>query len=471
MRFLSEATRRSILNDPTEGPSSALDALQDLLFDGPGDCHVLVDASHHPQLADMITTTAARASCLYNGEAAAKWGHVAPWLLTVTPDEQILRRLLRRGKAEWMLWDRAPAVFLRSASDHQQLVQHFRRFVKRRNEAGDWLFFRFQDPMVLSRYLTEIADWPQRLNDIFLPRNGQPITRIVTPDPAANSVTIFEPRLDAKELHDPPSPAAPGTLTAREQAIFAGSARAKARRQIADWLLRLDEPRFGRMGPEARLALTDHALSEARRFNMRFAEEVCWLLYAMSYFGSWCFHSARYGDLIAAASADGQRGLKLSKAIRRQAKLQFGDAGEWQDGIRQTRARVLDLYKARGWNGLDRHAATAVILPDGRANPEAASIEKMLDQQDDSCIAANLRTEPALAAARILANDLGLNFISDPLRPEFAGIIARAGSTEQGLRQIFEHALFGEQREAAKGNDDDYWQIPRNAAAAEMTSS
>lgn len=143
-----------------------------LLFPPDGDpemsTFVLLDAARIPNLRERLDTTEVEHTCLYNGEAEAQWGHVAPWLAKLTPDSRLLRPLFTDSGQPGDLWGAAAGVFLRSHATMDELRAHFRKFTKLYDpERGRMMFFRFYAPETLRTLIATLP--PDRLQHFAKP--------------------------------------------------------------------------------------------------------------------------------------------------------------------------------------------------------------------------------------------------------------------------------------------------------------
>ncbi|EPX78583.1 DUF4123 domain-containing protein [Litoreibacter arenae] len=114
---------------------------------------VLLEAARFFGLPEMLETSGLEYGCLFQGGSSSELADVAPYLLRLTPDAELLRHLLSgRGPDDppWQMWPRAGACFLRSAADLTTLIKHFRKFTRVFDErTGRWNYFRFYAPEVM----------------------------------------------------------------------------------------------------------------------------------------------------------------------------------------------------------------------------------------------------------------------------------------------------------------------------------
>jgi len=113
----------------------------------PPEVCALLDAARDPRIHPLIRRSHLDFRCLYQGAVPPVLAAAAPYLVSLSPGAAFTREVIELG------WGKSWGVFLRSPAILQDLVRHFRRFLRVRNEAGRVLFFRFYDPRVLRLYL------------------------------------------------------------------------------------------------------------------------------------------------------------------------------------------------------------------------------------------------------------------------------------------------------------------------------
>lgn len=172
-------------------PPPLPDALAELLFQGDqGPCYALLDAARLPEVPDILTGSGLEHACLFQGEAEADLAEVAPWLVRLTPDSRLTRRLLSGADSRWGLWGKDGAVFLRSTDDLASLRRHFRRMTRLQDpDSGRWFLFRFYAAPTMRDLVAGME--PARLR-----RFCGPVRRFVVPDGADAVRVIDRPEID-----------------------------------------------------------------------------------------------------------------------------------------------------------------------------------------------------------------------------------------------------------------------------------
>ena len=84
---------------------------------------------------------------LYKGRSEALLAPFAPHLFSFTSESDLSRWFFAQG------WGEAWGVFLASPAPPDELVRHFRRFLKVGLEGGNPFYLRFYDPRVLRAFL------------------------------------------------------------------------------------------------------------------------------------------------------------------------------------------------------------------------------------------------------------------------------------------------------------------------------
>lgn len=160
--------------------------LSDLLFAGPeARCVALLDAARIDNLPQMLAGGDLAHLCLFQGDAAEELAEVAPWLVELTPESRLARRLLSGDAAQWGLWGRDGAVFLRSKDDLATLRRHFRRMTRLYDRDSDaWLYFRFYAASTM-------RDLVSGMGAARLARFCGPVERFVIPVPAMREAAVL----------------------------------------------------------------------------------------------------------------------------------------------------------------------------------------------------------------------------------------------------------------------------------------
>src|SRR5437870_4817921 len=79
---------------------------------------------------------------LYGGTTADELQEVAPYLVAIGDNLELLEKLVGQG------WGRSWGVYLSSPLPCEELRRHLRKFLKVRTEDGEELYFRFYDQRV-----------------------------------------------------------------------------------------------------------------------------------------------------------------------------------------------------------------------------------------------------------------------------------------------------------------------------------
>ncbi len=107
----------------------------------------LLDGARDPRIVPLVRRSKLDQRCLFRGALHPRLAAAAPYLVNLAHGSRLTRDLLALG------WGASWGVYLRSAAILQDLVRHFRQFLRAEDEAGGGYFFRFYDPRVLRVYL------------------------------------------------------------------------------------------------------------------------------------------------------------------------------------------------------------------------------------------------------------------------------------------------------------------------------
>lgn len=113
----------------------------------PASIFALLDAARDPRILKMLRDSEAAFDCLYDGQARHDLEEVAPYLVSLPEDTNLLENLIESG------WGKAWGVFLASDEPLDHVRTHLRHFTMVERHDGHKMFFRFYDPRVLRIYL------------------------------------------------------------------------------------------------------------------------------------------------------------------------------------------------------------------------------------------------------------------------------------------------------------------------------
>lgn len=126
-------------------------ALRDEVFDPTGEAETfaLLDGAKVRHIEQVLDDDLLTKTCLFQGNALEDMGDVAPWLVKLPDNAMLTRRLFTHSDDGSDLWAARPGVLLQSSASLDELRGHFRRYVKLRNPADKWFYFRFWEPYVM----------------------------------------------------------------------------------------------------------------------------------------------------------------------------------------------------------------------------------------------------------------------------------------------------------------------------------
>ena len=142
----------------------------------PGNLYAVVDAGVD---ADVMTTIVSAekdplAQTLFDGEWAAKFAHVGPYLVDVgSSHDQLLDSVLEAG------WGKSWGIFVATNYDFVQTRSDLRKLLIAELPNGESIYFRFFDPRVLGRLFEDLEPDQVRMLPrctAFEGRNGSECT-------------------------------------------------------------------------------------------------------------------------------------------------------------------------------------------------------------------------------------------------------------------------------------------------------
>src|SRR5262249_35128420 len=127
---------------------SMVDRLVDHLWDkGPDPVFAILDGAVDPEVDPTLIDSGLPHACLFSGNLTKELARAAPYLVNLAQPADAARQMLKRG------WGKDWGIFLTAPASLEALRQHFRRFLRVRDEKGKILYFRYYDPRVLRAYL------------------------------------------------------------------------------------------------------------------------------------------------------------------------------------------------------------------------------------------------------------------------------------------------------------------------------
>lgn len=304
----------------------------------------IIDAAKIFGLPEMLETSGLPHRCLLRDAAA--FGHVAPWLVAVDGQPQLLRRLLTSGDGPSALWNKQAAIFLRSESGMDGLGRHLSRLVKVASYDGPAMFLRFWDPAIAHHYFAGIAGQMERALPFFSSPHAR-IQTLIVPSEAAGSARVFT-------LSDRGRAAAGVVVLDRfDRELLAQAHEPRLEHELADWLKRADPQRFRPFTPAQRKAVASHAVRESRTFGLRFKEEISYFLYMMSFLGGWFHKSPLRQDFAAAMMVDDDRRYaRMRQGFPVAYDAFFADEGDPVHRLIALRDSIAAMLQGREWSAV-----------------------------------------------------------------------------------------------------------------------
>ena len=115
----------------------------------PCDIYAVLDGAVVKQLPDYLEDRDSPFDCLLRGETDPLVLTRAPWVVRLSPGDEIFSWILQEGWGRnWGMFAAVPAD-----TDFDDVIDHFRQFVQVRLPDGRIVFFRFYDPRVQRLFL------------------------------------------------------------------------------------------------------------------------------------------------------------------------------------------------------------------------------------------------------------------------------------------------------------------------------
>ncbi|RLJ60417.1 uncharacterized protein DUF4123 [Litoreibacter meonggei] len=432
---------------------SVPDALRAQLFgpigQGSPATFAILDAAKIPNLPEILASTELEHQCLFTGDALEELGHVAPWIVALEDDDTFTRSLftLTDPPSPWTHWAKDAGIYLRSTAPLTALHAHFRKFTKVRmdgvpeGDRAEWQYFRFYEPEQAALYFNAIRAWPDRMVQFYRLPDGILVDRIIAVSSIANTAHIFAP--DPANM--PQTRPHAFVFQARDAQIFTSARRPRFRQELAEWLLRMDEPRFKPFSDEQLYALVDHGLREGDAYKFTFKEEYVYLINMMTYFGGWFHKSGRMPDISRILVEDAQgRQPNLKKQFPKTFTALYGNARQTYAGWAVLFGRMeAHLQKRGGWQGFTPNAARRLIASGTRhlGDEDRTRLDVFLSRVELDCDQRHILSPAARGISLLLSYMMGHGFFSDPLFPWAIEIAAEHDTLEAALPEIGDYAM------------------------------
>ncbi|MFQ6548981.1 DUF4123 domain-containing protein [Aestuariibius sp. 2305UL40-4] len=220
---------------------------------------------------------------LLNGPQARELADVAPVLLRFAntaigesrSDFEITflgrRDLLRTG------------VIFRAATGLDEMAAHLRRFVRLRDEAGRWSWFRLADPSVMSAYIPRsVGRRADRAAAWLQDASGTKLQSIIMlPEATAKTLIVATVRQDAL-----PEKRAPAALDEDDRRIFVATQQERFRAAFLAEMAARQPVRMRGLKEEHRQAFGQHSLNAALDCGITAPGEVAYFGHLMLYLGA-----------------------------------------------------------------------------------------------------------------------------------------------------------------------------------------
>lgn len=129
--------------------ANAIVRLSKILFpDKSRTTYALIDPSLAFGLTSILEQSDLFHRCLHRNPDDENFGSVYPWLVELTPDSTIFRKLCTSGMPRgW--WDDEVSIFIRTTLPADRLWSHLRKYHRIPDEHGSWFLLRYWDPELL----------------------------------------------------------------------------------------------------------------------------------------------------------------------------------------------------------------------------------------------------------------------------------------------------------------------------------
>ena len=223
--------------------------------------YAVVDAAHEPSVLRTLMESTSEHISLFEGEAAARLAHFAPYLVRLPPGSALLEALVRGG------WGKGWGVYFASSAAPHDLLAFLRRLLVTHLPDGTGALLRFYDPRVLRVLLPSITPAQQR--HLFGPIR---FFLMEAEDPSlALGFSLSARGLERVEL--PLAGAQPPSISLVVHGSSASLYPARAGGMETEHSLHLRDEQVRRLGAAERNAFADTVVAELReRYPERFED-------------------------------------------------------------------------------------------------------------------------------------------------------------------------------------------------------
>jgi hypothetical protein len=154
--------------------------------------YAILDAAKFYFFTNTDSATGLNCECLFDSSADEHLLESAPYIIELVDKNQFTQQLFTQADKDvpWHLWDKAPCIFIRSTANIFELKQHFKKFVRMRDEKNTPFFMRFYDPTAMTAYWPRISHMSDRVQLWFQPTNCALIHSIISYDVKRNESGI-----------------------------------------------------------------------------------------------------------------------------------------------------------------------------------------------------------------------------------------------------------------------------------------
>ncbi|MDX6710751.1 MAG: hypothetical protein QOH96_1767 [Blastocatellia bacterium] len=156
-----------------------VEELIEKLFSDEANVYVVLDGASVPGLLQKLYQLEPEYICLLRGDLAPDMAEVAPYLVRLEKDDELIHWILENG------WGKHWGIFGTGYGDIREMRGHFRSFLTVYDESGNPLNFRYYDPRVWRLYLPTCNSG--ELKTVF-----GPVAAYYLEDEDANTLLRFE---------------------------------------------------------------------------------------------------------------------------------------------------------------------------------------------------------------------------------------------------------------------------------------
>lgn len=155
--------------------------------------YAILDAAKMPYLlTGILENSNLRFESLFQGQVQEDLQEQAPYLVQLSPSNDLTRYLLTNSEGINGLWERNLGIYIRSRASFKKVRRHFRKFIRIQDNNDKWYFFRFWESSYSFDYFPALGKSLEHVRRWFLIDGRWPVSLYI-PCKEESSVVCVRP--------------------------------------------------------------------------------------------------------------------------------------------------------------------------------------------------------------------------------------------------------------------------------------